>query len=210
MLELIQQNPIISLVVLVVPTIGVAWKVFEVLYVKPRDFRISVLEKNVDELRKEIQRADVLPGQVVSGVSVFPSTAPTKQSPVTSVQTEAVKKIVEATSLQNDMSAFCEAWKSKALTELQRDQFEKNYLGQKVVWRARLQNVSEERDGLLWVSLISEKERDYSVHILAIFESRYKEALLMVKKGEVVTVSGVIEQFSLTPLIKNCSLVRGA
>lgn len=112
--------------------------------------------------------------------------------------------------LLNDMSAFHEAWKNKALTELQRDQFEKNYLGQKVAWRARLQNVSEERDGFLWVSLISEKERDYSVHVIAIFESRYKEALLMVKKGEVVTVSGVIEQFSLMPLIKSCSLVRNA
>jgi len=35
--------------------------------------------------------------------------------------------------------------------------------------------------------LTSEKERDYGVHIIAVFESKHKEALLMVKKREVTT-----------------------
>lgn len=209
MLELIQQNPLISLILLLIPSIGVAWKVFEVLYVKPRDFRIAVLEKNVDELRKEFQRAPITSTDVApraSGTSLGSTTSPpTEESP-----TETIEELIQGTTLLNDMSAFQEAWKNKSLTELQRDQFEKNYLGQKIVWRSRLGNVSEVRDGLLWVSLTSEKERDYGVHVIAVFEPRHKEALLMLKKGEIVTVSGIIERFSVSPLIKDCAIVRNA
>lgn len=65
MFDLIQQNPLTSSVITLVTLIGGIWKVLEVLYVKPRDFRIAVLEKNVEEMRKEYQRfsrteADVL------------------------------------------------------------------------------------------------------------------------------------------------------
>lgn len=181
MLELIQQNPLISLILLLIPSIGVAWKVFEVLYIQPRDFRIAILEKNVDELRKEFQRAPITSTDVASraaGIRLGSTTSPpTEESP-----SETIEKLIQGTTLLNDMSAFQGAWKNKSLTELQRDQFEKNYLGQKIVWRARLGDVSEERDGLLWVSLTSEKERDYGVHIIAVFEPKHKEALLMLKK----------------------------
>lgn len=65
MFDLIQQNPLTSFIVFLVPVIGAIWKVLDVLFVKPRDFRIAVLEKNVEEMRKEYQRfsrteADVL------------------------------------------------------------------------------------------------------------------------------------------------------
>lgn len=123
---------------------------------------------------------------------------------------ERIEELIEGTTLLNDVSAFYEAWKSKSLTELQRDQFEKNYLGQKVVWRTRLGDVSEERDSLLWVSLTSPKEGDYGAHVIAVFEPKFKEALLMLKKGEIVTVSGVIERFSLSPLLRSCTLGRDA
>ena len=48
------------------------------------------------------------------------------------------------------------------------------------------------------------------MHIIAIFDSKHKEALLMLKKGELVTVSGVIDSFFLSPIIKDCSIVRNA
>ncbi len=207
MADLILQNPLVSFLLLLVPIIGATWKVFDVLFVKPRDFRIAVLEKNVEEIRKELQRAPK------SEVTSVPNTVP---APAVSANAEETPNIApaprlqETTTLLNNMNAFFASWKDKALTELQRDQFEKNYLGQKVVWRARLQGVSEEKNGLLWVSLVSEKERDYSVHVIAVFDLKFKEALLMVNKGEVVTVSGVLDSFSLSPLIKDCSIVRDA
>ena len=205
--ELILQNPLVSFLLFLIPIIGGTWKILDVLFVKPRDFRIAVLEKNVEEIRKELQR---------SSKSEIPSTANTVSVNTVSLDakeapsTASDQSLVESTTLLNNMSAFFESWKNKALTDLQRDQFEKNYLGQKIVWRGRLGDVSEERNGLLWVSLTSEKERDYGVHVIAVFDLKYKEALLMVNKGEVVTVSGVLDSFSLSPLIKDCAIVRNA
>ena len=34
------------------------------------------------------------------------------------------------------MGLFYDSWKDEKLTDLQRDQFEKNYIGQKVIWVA--------------------------------------------------------------------------
>jgi hypothetical protein len=211
MLELIQQNPLVSLILILVPVIAGTWKVFDVLFVKPRDFRIAILEKNVDELRKEFQRLPTAPSNVLPEATETPravASVPTAASEA--AQAEKIEKLVEGTTLLNDLSAFYASWRDKSLTELQRDQFEKNYVGQRVVWRARLGNVTEEKDGLLWVSLTSEKERDYGVHVIAIFDSRHKEALLVLKKEEIVTVSGVIDRFFLSPMIKDCNVVRNA
>lgn len=207
MTDLILQNPFISFFLLLVSVVGGTWKVLDVLFVMPRDFRIAVLEKNVEEIRKELQRAPQ------SEATSAPNTAPTTAVTASAKEVPSIAqapRLLETTTLLNNMSAFFESWKDKALTDLQRDQFEKNYLGQKVVWRARLQGVSEEKNGLLWVSLVSEKERYYSVHVIAVFDLKFKEALLMVNKGEVVTVSGVLDSFSLSPLIKDCSIVRDA
>lgn len=125
-------------------------------------------------------------------------------------ENKAVKfeKIVESTSLLNDMDLFYESWKDKELTELQRDQFEKNYIGQKVVWAATFSSVSEERDGYLWVSLTSKSKENFGVHVIAVFEENHKEVLLTINKGELVQVSGVIDSFSLSPLIKKCNISR--
>ena len=209
MLELIQQNPLVSLILILVPVVGVSWKVFDALFVKPRDFRIVVLEKNVDELRKEFQRSSTAPSKGLPEVTETPrALVNPPAAPPEAAQAEKIEKLILGTTLLNDLSAFYESWKDKSLTELQRDQFEKNYIGQRVVWRAQLGNVTEEKDGLLGVSLMSDKERDYGVHVIAIFDSRHKEALLMLKKGEIVTVSGVIDRFFLSPIIKNCNVLR--
>ena len=106
------------------------------------------------------------------------------------------------------MDLFYETWKNKKLTDLQRDQFEKNYIGQKVVWKARFSSVSEERDGYLWVSLTSSNEDKFGVHVIAVFDSNYKETLLMVNKDKLVTVSGVVDSFSLSPLIRKCNITK--
>ena len=164
-------------------------------------------KKNVEEIRKELQRTSKSDTpSTANAVSVNAISLDTKESP----SIESGQGLLESSTLLNNLSAFFESWKNKALTDLQRDQFEKNYLGQKIVWRGRLGGVSEERNGLLWVSLTSEKERDYGVHVIAVFDLKYKEVLLMVNKGEVVTVSGVLDSFSLSPLIKDCAIVRNA
>ncbi len=207
MLELIQQNPLTSFVVFLIPVIGGIWKVLDLLFVKPRDFRIAVLEKNVEEMRKEFQRSSRTEATLLANNS-SPPALPANES------VESQKKLfsveTEDTNLLNNLSAFYEAWKNTSMTELQRDHFEKTYVGQKVIWRARLGSVSEEKHGLVWVGLSSTNERDYGVNVIAIFDLKYKEALLLLNKDEIVTVSGSIDSFYLSPILKDCSVVRDA
>lgn len=207
MLDLIQQNPLTSSVIFLVTLIGGIWKVLEVLYVKPRDFRIAVLKKNVEEMRKEFQQTSRT-GAAMSG-SVAPAAAQSMTVPVDGPKQLAAKEI-SGTTLLNDMSAFCAAWKDPALTELQREHFEKTYIGQKIIWRARLGSVSEEKGNLLWVGLNSLNDRECSVYAIAVFDLKDKEALLLLNKGEIVTVSATINSFFLSPMLKDCSVVRGA
>ncbi|MDO6746083.1 hypothetical protein [Gilvimarinus sp. 1_MG-2023] len=208
MLEIIQQNPVLSFLVGLIPLVAGIWKVMDVLFVKPRDFRISVLENNVEEIRKELQKNES------ERVSVNPASTLTlprdraMSGGTSEDKADKFEKIVEATSLLNDMDLFYESWKDKELTELQRDQFEKNYIGQKVVWTATFSSVSEERDRYLWVSLASKNKERFGVHVIAVFEENYKEVLLAINKGDLVQVSGVVDSFSLSPLIRMCNISR--
>lgn len=205
MIEIIQQNPVISFFIALVPIITGIWKVMDMLFVKPRDFRISVLEKNVEEIRKELQKNEINQpdiNQVRDKVSTQTAHNVLEEEP------DKIEKIIEATSLLNDMDLFYESWKDKKLTDLQRDQFEKNYIGQKVVWVATFSSVREERDKYLWVSLTSKNQKHYGVHVIAVFDANHKEALLTINQDELVTVSGTIDSFSLSPLIKKCNLTR--
>lgn len=207
MLELIQQNPLTSFVLFLIPVIGGIWKVLDLLFVKPRDFRIAVLEKNVEEIRKEFQRAPRTES-TLSAISSSPSAPPTDEKVKSQKRLFSVE--TEGASLLNNLIAFYEAWKNTSMTELQRDHFEKTYVGQKVIWRARLGSVSEEKNGLVWVGLNSTNERDYAAHVIAIFDLKYKEALLLLNKDEIVHVSGTIDSFFLSPILKDCSVVRDA
>ena len=207
MFDLIQQNPLTSSVITLVTLIGGIWKVLEVLYVKPRDFRIAVLEKNVEEMRKEYQRSSRTEADVL-GKGV-PAAAQSETDSVDSPKKLGVNEI-SGTALLTDLSAFYAAWKNPELTELQREHFEKTYIGQKIIWRARLGSVSEEKGNLLWVGLNSLNDREYSVYAIAVFDLKDKEALLLLNKGEIVTVSATINSFFLSPMLKDCSVVRNA
>jgi len=207
MLELIQQNPLISVALITIPAIATAWKIFDALYVKPRDFRISVLEKNLDELKKEFQRPERTHATKQSDHNE--SSHESKVTPPQAGTVDNIEALTQSTTLLNDMVVFYKTWKDTSLTELQRGHFEKSYIGQKILWRARLGDVTEEKDGLLWTSLLPEAEPTHAAHVIAVFDSKNKEALLMLRKGEVVMVSGVIDRFFLSPLITNCSISRG-
>lgn len=207
MLEIIQQNPVISFLVGLIPLVAGIWKVMDVLFVKPRDFRISVLENNVEEIRKELQKNQPVTIRATPAAPV-PMQGQMPSEDRREEKANKLEKIVQATSLLNDMDLFYESWKDKELTELQRDQFEKNYIDQKVVWIATFSSVTEERDGYLWVSLTSKNKENFGVHVVAVFDPNYREALLTINKGETVQVSGTIDSFSLSPLIRKCSISR--
>lgn len=118
MIEIIQQNPVISFFIALVPLVAGLWKLMDILFVKPRDFRISVLEKNVEEIRKELQKQENHP---VNSNPNFDgpetSLAPVRKQSTT-LQSEApekLEKMMESTTLLNDMDLLYESWKDKKL-----------------------------------------------------------------------------------------------
>ena len=211
MIEIIQQNPVISFFIALVPLVAGLWKLMDILFVKPRDFRISVLEKNVEEIRKELQKQENHPvnsNPNFDGPETSLAPVPKQSTTLQSEAPEKLEKMMESTTLLNDMDLLYESWKDKKLTDLQRDQFEKNYIGQKVVWVSNFSSVSEEKDGYFWVSLTSKDKRKIGVHVIAVFDSNHKEVLLTINKDELVTISGTIDSFSLSPLLRKCNLTR--
>jgi hypothetical protein len=61
MTDLITQNPIVALVLVIVPVAAVMWKVFHALYVKPRDFRIDMLKEDMARLNSQLEELRNLP-----------------------------------------------------------------------------------------------------------------------------------------------------
>ncbi|WCP81102.1 hypothetical protein PQE20_03590 [Vibrio harveyi] len=118
------------------------------------------------------------------------------------------EKVAEKSTLLNDFDTFYAAWKNKGLTDLQRDHFEKSFVGQKVFWDVKINSISEESDGYLWCSVGSVNKELSIEHAIAVFEPKYKEALLMVNTGEVVKYTGTIDSFSLSPVIKNSGISK--
>ena len=49
--EIIKQVPPLAWVIVLAVAFGAVWRVFNVLYVKPRDFRIESLEKELERLK---------------------------------------------------------------------------------------------------------------------------------------------------------------
>ncbi|MED5523632.1 MAG: hypothetical protein VX447_02585 [Pseudomonadota bacterium] len=207
--ELILANPIISLILVVVPTAGVVWKVLHVLYVKPRDFRINTMEKDIDVLRNEIlkiEKRQYTPSDNIGKVKASESEiSPTKDTE------EAKSANISGLSgelVLNDLQDLLDIWNNKELTDLQKKHIEETYENKSVVWEVVLKSVGEVKDGKIYVSVVSPRAEFQLDNAVAYFDESYKEALLMVKKGESVIISGTIERFFLSPMLKDCKIVR--
>ena len=199
--ELIKDHLLISLIAFITPVVIAAWKLMVVLYVKPRDFRISILEKNLDEIRKEVQSTQKQPEEK-------PTISDASFSEIKEEKTESEPiKFHPTDELLTSIDKLYSKWRDEELTELQRDQFEKELIGKKVRWDATMKSIGEESDGYYWTSLGS-IEKNWGVHVIAVFESKYREVLLLVRKDQKVTVTGTIDSFSLAPLLKGCKIVK--
>tara|TARA_R110002050_G_scaffold37986_1_gene94038 strand:- start:130 stop:615 length:486 start_codon:yes stop_codon:yes gene_type:complete len=115
---------------------------------------------------------------------------------------------LDSSTLTNNMDLFYSVWKDENMTELQRKQFEKSYIGQKVVWTAKFSGVNEGTSGKYGVSLTSTQKDGSGIHVGTFLGKKYRTALLNINKGEQVVVTGVIERFSIIPILTNCEIVR--
>lgn len=207
--ELILANPIISLILVVIPTAGVVWKVLHTLYVKPRDFRINTMEKDIDVLRIEIlkiEKRQHIPSNDIAAVEISESkisaSKDTEEAKLTNISDLPDELIL------NDLQNLLDIWNNKELTDLQKKHIEETYENKAVVWKVVLKSVGEVKNGQIYVSVVSPKAKFQLDNAVAYFDGSFKEALLMVKKGESVIISGTIERFFLSPILRDCKIVR--
>jgi len=213
--ELILQNPIISFLSITIPTAVIVWKIIYALYVKPRDFRISTMEKDIDALRNEMLKVEKSDRNAEEKTKKE-TTNKQKQSEVAnnsheeSIRSGLELPIISNTSdlVLNDLQELLNLWNKEGLTDLQKKHIEETYTNKHVVWEVMIKEVEEVKDGKIYVSVISPKATFSLDSAIAYFDERYKETLLLIKKGEAVTISGVIERFFLSPVLKDCQIVR--
>lgn len=212
--DLILQNPIVSLLLISVPISGIVWKVAHALYVKPRDFRISTMEKDIETLRNEIMKIEKARKSINVGKAeddtdtniALPRDCRVhinERSTVSDRNSSILNEVV-----LNDLKDLLDLWNDKEITDLQRKHVEEIYTNKPVVWEVLIKSVGEVKDGKIYVSVVSPKSEFLLDTAVAYFDEKYKEALLLVKKGESVVISGTIERFFLSPILKDCKITR--
>jgi hypothetical protein len=197
MLELIQRNPLVAIILILVPCIAVAWRLMVNLYVKPRDFRISTLEKHVEELRNEALR--VAPS--VPQVAV-------KHSPTT--QKVALGSSMTPTNEVLRSLAVCYSeWTDKEKTELQRKKFEETYTGKQVSWDVFVESVDKTAYWVtVWVRANHIRSGITEPRATVRFPLSEEERLLGFNPDDPVSVVGAIKEFFLNPVVEGSRIEK--
>lgn len=210
--QLILDNPIVSLFIILAPVIGVSWKVFHVLYVKPRDFKIASMRDDIESLKNEVLKIER------SNKAIEPSEREETSLPDNFDREDSSNEVnevvvsepevISSDIILNDLQYLLDAWNDKSLTDLQKSHLEEIYQGKEVVWDVEVKSVSENSNGDISATIISPKAEFGLDTAIAVFDKKYKEALLLIKKGDLVTINGKIERFFLSPVLENCTIVR--
>ena len=217
MLDLITQNPVVSFLLALVPVTAAVWKVLHELYVKPRDFRIDSLKDEMARLNHELDHLNQ------SSPPPLPTTTPRSVSsevalsatPVVANAVLSVPPIVDGSNpnvQQSPLSSLkdCyEKWRDPSRTELQKQRFEKDLIGQTARWDVVVESVSEASHGKI---VLYVKDGDVSrfdaPRGAAWFTEQDEPVLLDLKKGDRVTVEGRIREFFLFPGLDSATLTR--
>ena len=205
--ELLSQVPGLAWLLLGGVLFGVLWQVFNVLHVKPRDFRISSLERENEALKSERDapksprlHADlpVTPaGPATRDTTTTNPTPGLAEQPKNSADTlaEGLRSLEFALERIND----------KSVTSLQRESVHECFVGKNVVWRATIRSVSDASHGTIVVCLVP--SGDSYRYAAAEFDEADKANLLNFRKGDHVVVSGQVEEIFIgSPRLKHCSI----
>ena len=217
MTEVFAQVPPLAWILVVAFAVVVLWQVFNVLYVKPRDFRIRSLEKEVKSLKsaerqpesREAPASETAAGQSQANSPVKlpePRTHaidhPTDSSPKRGPEeeftlAEGLRSLAFAISRLQD----------KDLTDLQKEAVEEYFTGKPVVWAATVESVKKAGDGTISVR-IADGDKLFNT-ATASFEDAEREKLLKLQEGDRVVVSGTISKIFIgTPYLEQCSITK--
>lgn len=204
----LNQNPLVAIIVIIVSVIGVVWKVFHALYVKPRDFKITDLIEKTNTLENELVRLRREQDRQI--------TQPFVQIPDKTRVTPRAKRAEEVASVarmttfgQSPLSslATCYAqWSDDSLTKLQKQKFEKDFTGKQVSWKVQVDSVSEAENGSIYLYVKETTEGRDRPRACALFQESEQNALLPLGKGESIVLKGIISEFFLWPILRQCEI----
>ena len=217
LIEVIAQLPALAWVLILAVAFGALWRVFNVLYVKPRDFRIESLER-------EIERLKFAPEEGKSDIPSMTS-APTPQPPTdvpvkpTELHTPKVARPMASLSDQqhDDGDTLAEGLRSLAftldrlhdtsLTKLQRESVKEYFTGKRVIWTGTIKSVGKVKNGSISVWLVDGEDSFFSA--AAEFDESEKGDLLKLQEGDRVLVSGQITHILAgSPFLEQCSITK--
>ena len=213
--EVITQNPIISLIIILVPTVAVIWKVMEVLYIKPREFRINSLENHLNELRNEIEKIEKKTSLNETQSKAINITENEVSNPITKDIKEEKEKNVKVNFDENKLYQSLESlfnqWKNEDITKLQKTKIEESSIGKTVTWDVYVDSISKFGFNNERIMLSAKANIDdylSSPNVAAVFDIKYEDSLLLLQKGDKITISGKITSFSLSPILEDCKLIK--
>lgn len=208
MTEFIAQNPILALMVTIVPVAAVMWKVFHELYVKPRDFRIDLLKEDMarvssqlDELRK-LREGRVVTGQGHGDGSSRIEARPTDSTPLEKAPLPIVQPTQGSKTPADSLAVFYERWSDPSITELQKQKFERDWTGKDVRWAVSVELVNKASHGIVLVS-VRDGPRDNlaTPRAMLVFTEHNEEVLLSLQLRDRIVVTGKIREFFIKPML---------
>ena len=212
--ETITQNPIISLIIIFVPIVAIIWKTMETLYIKPREFRINTLEDNIDELKNVILKIEKKQSIIVKEQEIVTTEIDKDAIIPPNLSGEKVKKsklFLNENILYQTLENLFNQWKNEDITELQRKKIEENSIGKIVTWDVYVESISKfgyDKQSLMLSAKANIDDYLSSPNTVAIFDIKYEDSLLLLQKGDKITITGKIEKFFLSPMLEDCNIIK--
>ena len=205
--ELLSQVPSLAWLFLGAVLFAALWKVFEVLHVKPRDFRISSLERE-NEALKSARPVPTSP-RPHADLPVTPAEPATRDTTTTNPTPGLPEQPQDSADILADglrtLEFALERIHDDSLTSLQRESVHEYFVGKTVVWRATIQSVSDACYGTIVVHLVPNDDSYHSA--AAEFDEANKTELLKFRKGDHVVVSGQVDKIFIgSPWLRHCSI----
>lgn len=206
----LSQHPVlafvIGLLIAVITLVGALWKALNTLFVKPRDFEIESLKRRLEELTASI-------GELEQKESTNPtSSTQASRSPAGSTRTESAassnsgrgrSKSNRGSNLAS-LDTLIESTTEFAGPELARSEYISQFFGATVIWTLNLYSFSDQSiSGEIWLNGITEKNNI----ALCRFPADSKDSLVDLRKGDVVTVKGEIQNITSSVTLQNCTLI---
>lgn|GEM_PF-7002201 len=210
-LDQINQNPVITVFLILVPVVVGTWRVFHSLYVQPRDFKISSLKDDVTQLRDELVRLRKEP-QRPTPQSEDPKNIQKiseAERPLAEAQPEIEEPISQSISSESPLTSLrvCyKMWSDDNQTKLQKQKFEAHLVGKRVSWSVEVESVSEAEDERILLYVADPVDRWDRPRAGAEFPATWQDILLKLRKGDRIILRGTIKEFFLWPSLKDCEV----